>query len=426
MIVVLVCFWISVGCAAPDFYRVAPGGDVHKIDYADDVAPVTEQRLSGSITVHDDLDQVPEIEVDIQFYESISAGDFFSMLADAYKLSLIVSLSTRDMSLTVPRYQGSLRGLLSALQNSHGLFFEFVSGSIIVKNQSICSIKLMYQEDSEALVSLVSSVFGAQKVHVDRINSSVVFLATSDAYRAAQKYFQDYAVTMVHLDIAFVETEISSESDVGLDPRQLRLIIDRAVNVSPRLSISGASGLTVSLIDGAVSLSAVLASLEEYRRYSTIQRVDVGGLSGKSLMIDVSSKIPYISEVTTQSGQAGAAVRGYTFAEVASGLVLGIDINTSGNSILLKNNLKYQDVTSYIDVGSGEDKFSRPITAARNVQSYITMQPGSVVQLARVRYSKRIDSSSGLYGLSSMLRGKQIRTYEIVVLARGILKRYYR
>lgn len=412
------------GCAAPDFYRVSPGAE--KFDYADDVAPITEQRLSSSVVVHDDLDRVPDLSVSVQLYESISVADFFSMISDAYDLSLIVSVSTRDMLLTVPRYQGSLRGLLSALQNSHGLFFEFVSGSIIVKNQSVCSIKMMYQEDAEALSALVSGVFGAQKVHIDKINSSVVFLSNSDSYRSALAYFRDSPSTMVHLDIAFLEYELSSESDIGLDPQKIRLALDRTVSAAGQLTVSGVSGLTFSVAEGAVSLSAVISSLEKYTRYHTLQRVDVGGLSGKSLTIDVSNKISYISEVTTQAGQSGPVTRGYKFDETSSGLVLTIDINSSGDSILLKNNLRYQDVQSYVEVGSGEDKFSRPITSARNVQSYVSIRPGSVVQIARVRYKKQVDSTSGLYRLSGMLRGKQERNYEIVVLVRGILKRYYR
>lgn len=423
VIILLITIVSFCGCTVPKFYTT--GNDSQKtINFTDTVQPVRNEKLSNYVIAHDDIESMPTMKIDLNYLESISPVDFFSLLSKMYKTSFVIAVQRKDFKLTIPKFNGPLKDLLAVLHRTYGLFFYRSGNTIIVKDKALCSIRLLYQDEEEQILTLVQDTFDADEVYVDKTKSAVVFNADSLKYKNIVEYFKSYPVTVVDLDVVFLEHELKDEADIGLDVQKFSANLDKSLSAATSLSLKGDNGFTLSLASGAVSMSAVLSSLEQYSKYSVLQRATISGLLGKQVVVDVSEKIPYVSEVTSSTGSTGAAVRGYKFDEVSSGMVLTININGDSDAIILKNELKYQNVTDFMNVGSGTDAFQRPTTSVRNISSYVTMRPGDVTKLASLRYKKISKSTSGLFGIPGLMRGDSSRTYEVDVLGRAVVKRF--
>lgn len=434
----LIISLLMIGCAAPSYYK--PVDLSRDIQFIDHVEPVKTERLSKFLIVDDDIDHMPETRVAIEFHESVAVSEFFYSLSQVYNINFIVQLSQKtriasspdstetqliqdEMKISVPKYSGTLKDLLRVLRQAHGLFFYRVGSSILIRDSATCHVRLLYQDDKDIL-TLVQKTFGARDVHIDRIASVVVFNADSSVYLRITDYFKHYPVSVVELDIAFLEFELSDDQASGIDVSKLSLALQSGLDLSAGLSIRSDNGFTVGIQGGSISLQAVIQSLSSYSKFHLIQRVGVSGLVGKQIILDVSEKIPYVAKVTTQAGQSGSALRGFEFASVSSGMTFSVDVNADKDAVILKNDLRYQSVPRFLEVGSDSERYSQPVVNARNLTSYITMRPGEVSKLASIRYTKISNNHSGLSGLSGMLRGSTSRQYEVVVLGRAILKRY--
>ena len=424
-IAIAVILLFLAGCAPASKYQafestsppVPPPGPV-----------VMVERIPGCLAVLDDLAKMSDEEkVTMKQYEAVSPSDFFSMLPGT--TSYAVSMLDPELKISVPSWSGTVKGLLLAVQRANGLFFETSDGkSFVVRDDSTFSLRLVDQGQTVMIKSVIEKLGGTDVV-VDSAAGAVIFSADSRGYAEIQKYLRSYPISVVDLEVVFLENELSSDSAYGLDFEKLKISLLQ-LSTTPVLAAASIESLTdggfkASLTSGVFSMAAVLQSLEKYGKYSLLQRVHVGVISGQKLLLDVSEKRPYVSEITSTAGQSGPAVRGYKMADASAGLILDASVSVQGaDFVSVTADMRYQTIVEYVRVGTEADSVQSPVVAVRNSKSFLILRPGQVERLATIRYSKTADKSSGLYGLSRSLQGRNVRDYEINVLCRAVLKRY--
>jgi type II secretory pathway component GspD/PulD (secretin) len=203
----------------------------------------------------------------------------------------------------------------------------------------------------------------------------------------------------------------------------LKAVIDNTL--IPAFNVaSDAVGFTVNLITGNINLTAVIQSIQSFSDTAVLQRSTLCSLSGREIILDVSTKVPYVDTISSSTGSTGAAVRGYTFKEETSGTTLKITAVSDTDIVSILSDIKFQEITDYLNVGSGADTISRPIVSVRNLKSLLSVVPGSVVKLASFRFVRSEKDKSGLYYWPVTLKGSDVKIFELTVLARVSVKKY--
>lgn len=437
----IICVFLIFGCAAPDFYKMDDSEPIH---FTEDVEPVQVLFVKDYLVVQDDLEKMSDdIKIQMDLSDLVTLTDFFLIMSKSAKIQFSydivkkiqvteskdgkepqISNMISDKILVLGKYKGSLKGLLSMVQKTSGLFFNKVGDGYVVKDEAVCVLRVLPQQNIEDMQTMLTKTFKVSDAVVDSRSGKIVFRANYHQFKDVSDYLKLYPVSVGDIDIIFTEAEISDENSVGLDVETFTLALEKAGELTTKFSITGLNGFTLKAQSGVASISGTIKSLQKYAKHNILQRVSVSAMTNQSAVVDVSEKIPYVQKVTSTSGTVGSAVRGYEFQTVSSGVTIDVKPVIDKDVLLLQSDLKYQHVTDYLIVGTTDDEMKYPVVTARNVKNVVAMQPGDITKLATIRYKRKGRSTSGVYGFSRLLFGADYRDYEINVFGRVIVKRY--
>ena len=411
------------GCFFPGKNALKKQEDRAVYDLREKTEPVEVVKIKDYLIVKDDLERIPDIEIiDVQYYQSIPVKTFFLSLMKG-KRNFVVDVAD-SVKITVPRWSGSFKGLLKAIQLTSGLFYYEISpGSYLVKDTAVCVVRLLYQGQDEKMKDLLLNTFDVEDVFIDTVSGQVVFNANSRQYLDIVNYFKKMPISFITVDVVILESQVQNIDKIGIDLTKLKAVIDNTL--IPAFNVaSDAVGFTVNLITGNINLTAVIQSIQSFSDTAVLQRSTLCSLSGREIILDVSTKVPYVDTISSSTGSTGAAVRGYTFKEETSGTTLKITAVSDTDIVSILSDIKFQEITDYLNVGSGADTISRPIVSVRNLKSLLSVVPGSVVKLASFRFVRSEKDKSGLYYWPVTLKGSDVKIFELTVLARVSVKKY--
>jgi hypothetical protein len=390
---ILILFMI-VGCSQIETQII----ESKIIPFDNNSQAVEIREVKDLIAIKDDIELIQDMDIDFRFYKGVTINDFCNALSYGLpELGFMVDFISPEDKYIIPGYKGKLKDLFKLLQEAYG-FSYFVNGNniiikdncqVILKVPSVISGK---EKDIKDMMSIFN--INADDIHIDSIRGVVVAIMNAQQYKYLKKYLHDYGIYQYQIDIAVIEDTSTKTKTVGVDLSRVGAAISNQMPVGTIKAIgntlslltspSGVAAVTIG-INNFLALDTVIAAYGSLNEIRLDQRIKMGVLSGSVAHVDLSRKIPYVSQITAVSGQTGGAQTGYTFDTAQDGLVIDIKPSGDDESINLSTSINYQQITSYLEVGVGEYKISRPIVQARSYKAEYCMRPGEVTLIGSLR-----------------------------------------
>ncbi|MCX6159722.1 MAG: hypothetical protein NTV87_00090 [Ignavibacteriae bacterium] len=438
---ILMLFVVVSGCSMPDYYmkksKAAVIGNIVKNE-----SPIKTFEVKDCVSVVDDLDKLKggTEKVDIKLNKGITIDDLIGLLTD-HGISVVLKVQKTDEMghrggekekkgvYIRPVYQGTIVGLLRAVQDSVGVFYRVNNGTLTILDTSQVFIKIIYSGQVTQIEGVLKA-FGVQGAKYDAIMNRVVFQSDYEMYRKVRDYFYSSPLSVAEINIVVLENTVSKNSSIGIDWSQLAGVFDELSTVSNYVKVLGGSSgaFTVSgNIGKTVSMSGVLSSIETFKNFDIIQNCNLSVANGENGSIDVSQKYPYVSaiSISSLSGNSTSTVQSTTFDSADAGLIISVSPIIDERLVSVNVQMKYQSIVEYMTVGTVGQMVSRPVVSTRNVKTIASLMAGDVISVGSLRYKESSSLSSGLFGMSKVgLLTDSERWLEMTVLMGVTLKRY--
>ena len=448
----LITLVLCSGCVQPSFQ--VPVYDEHKpLDLHRNKTTVKNVVVKDFIKFDDDLDKIPDdITVSINLTAPVPLCDFFQILIDqginiVADIGCYVDQNTEQkdssfsdsnsvskkkdkpklQTVSMPAYHGTLKTLLQSLQISHGLFFKYKQGVLIIRKTSPAYVKVLMPGTQENLIKLLNS-FGVQDSFYDELSSRIVFNTDYYTYLTIFDYFKDNPyLTLVVFDIMILESQDSHKYKHGIDWSQLTANLSDLYDNPFEFSVTGSDdGFSFNLGSGHLSLQAVVESLDELKDFSVLQSARISVLNGSTAELDVSEKIPYVKEITVSSidNSSDTVAQGYEFGTVSSGLILKLKPSVSGNIISTQFTGNIQSLVEFLEVGTEPNLVRQPQISIRKIDNQIVFRAGETTLIGGLKYNKGSVSRSSLSWLKTGLDNQETSQFSVSILINSEVIRY--
>lgn len=450
----ILCFVFLTGCAHSPF--TVPVNDKHlALDLQRSAQTVKEITVKDFIKFDDDLDTIPDkITVSINLISPVPLCDFFQILIDQ-GINIVADFgcyadveyvedsdsspnsektnkpektkTVNYQTISLPAYHGTLKTLLKSLQISHGLFFKYKQGVLIIRNTSPAYVKVLMPGTQENLIKLLAS-FGVEDSFYDELSSRIVFNTDYYTYLTIYDYFKNNPyLTLVVFDIMILESQDSQSYKNGVDWSQLAANLSSLYSDPLTLGVTGSSdGFAINLGAGHLSLQAVIESLDELKKFTVLQSARISIMNGFTAELDVSEKIPYVKAVTVTSvdGSSDTVAQGYEFDTVSSGLILKLKPSVTGNVISTQFTGNIQSLVDFLEVGSEPNLVRQPQLSIRKIDNQIVFRAGETTLIGGLKYNKGGVSRSSLSWLKMGLDNQETMQYSVSILINSEVVRY--
>ncbi|WP_321414767.1 hypothetical protein [uncultured Desulfobacter sp.] len=440
--------FFCAGCAQSSFkvpvYNEHKPFDIHR-----NTSTVKEVVVKDFIKFDDDLDKIPDdIKVSINLTAPVPLCDFFQILIDQ-GINIVADIGcyieqtteTKDavnpgtgdketprlQTVSMPAYHGTLKTLLQSLQISHGLFFKYKQGVLIIRKTSPAYVKVLMPGTQENLIKLLNS-FGVQDSFYDELSSRIVFNTDYYTYLTVYDYFKNNPyLTLVVFDIMILEAQDSHTYKHGIDWSQLAASLTDLYEDPLKFSVTGSDdGFALNLGAGHLSLQSVVESLDELKDFTVLQSARISVMNGSTAELDVSEKIPYVKEITVSSidGATDTVAQGYEFDTVSSGLILKLKPSVSGNIISTQFTGNIQSLIEFLEVGTEPNLVRQPQISIRKIDNQIVFRAGETTLIGGLKYNKGSVSRSSLSWLKMGLDNQETTQFSVSILINSEVIRY--
>jgi len=405
--VMRLCLLLLFMCAcSPNYYKRRVDEGVKKEVEFEKIRKV---EIDGVFAVQDGLHVAKDDEtmIEVDTIEKLNLDDFMALLGGKGFNFVLKGISEenkqKDKLIYVPKYKGKLIDLLQGVQDTNNVFIDIKNKIITVKEEKNISVKVLNSGQAVAIENIVRAL-GAKECKYDVSQSRVVFKADYTAYKNIQQYFKNNSLYMAVINVVIVESEVSKSSKFGIDWQQLNAVYESGSKKSKVFNVIAGTGgdFIITGVDKALSIYSVLSSMEQFTKYDIIQNSVVSVVNGEVGKLDVSTKVPYVSQVNLST--VGVNDKGYSntvytysFDVVDSGLLINVQPFIDSKVITLNCEIRYQSISNYVQVGTKENQITRPVVQARNIKTMATVEPGTVIMLGSLRYSAGSQKETGLY-----------------------------
>jgi hypothetical protein len=422
--IILFLILILVGCIPMKEQIV----DKKIIPFNANIKAVEVREIKDLITVQDDLNLIPDMEIDFRFYKGVTINDFCNALSHGLpELGFMVDFFRPEKKYIIPRYKGKLKDLFLLLQKSYGWSYQITGKTIIIKDN--CQVVLKVPSviaGNEKEIKDMMSIFEVNEddIHIDTIRGVVVSIMDSQQYTRLKSYLHDFGIYQYQIDIAVIEDTSTKGEAVGIDLSRVGAAISNSMPVGSIQAVGSTLSIVTNGLDSALtvglgtflSLDTVISAYGSLVELRLDQRIKMGVLSGSVAHVDLSRKVPYVSQINAVAGAVGQeATTGYTFDTAQDGLVIDIKPSGDDESINLSTSVNYQQITDYLYIGVGKYQISRPIVQARSYKAEYCIKPGEVTLIGSLRV---LDDKSNQTGIihTVMYKNKSVTVRDLSIL----------
>ncbi|MFO0753562.1 MAG: hypothetical protein U0411_09595 [Thermodesulfovibrionales bacterium] len=243
MLLLLVVTFLS-GCGKPSFYK--PEELIKEADMRmerrellnEGNVPVRELRIrSPFVEDRFNLDGLTDT-VAIDYKEPVSLSEFCQDVFKQTGISTVFNLEpaemstagggqqqpqgstvprTKDMTLNVPHYKGTVQDLLRSLMETHGIFFRYANNTLTAVLRDTFALPIdNYMDIGKVLESTLKSL-GAERIYYDPISSKVYFSADSRTYRKVREMAQEMKNNMSIITLHMIVGELELTDSYSRD-----------------------------------------------------------------------------------------------------------------------------------------------------------------------------------------------------------------
>jgi len=426
LLIVLCCFFI--GCSSTGLKSPVVKDDFYNDKFYKHLA-VERIEIENFLVVRDDLLLVPDFKIKIDLAEALPVFDFFKYLS-VQKINIIYNSDLEkesDLTIALLSFSGTLRELLQALRHTYGFFYTYNDNVLVVKMTSPVFVKVLMPGMEKSIKDLLFA-YGIPDSFYDFISGRVVFQTDYFRYKKIHDYFLNNSyLSLVTLDVLILETEVSESESQGVDWSKLSFLLTESLSsVVTAGSLKPAhDGFILQFADKNVSFDTVLKNIKKKMDFKVVHSARVSMLNGSDYVLDVSDKIPYVSEMSfaSLSDRSENLSQNFKFANVSSGLVLNLQPFVNDNLIFLKCAAHMQTLVDFLKVGSGASTVSQPVISTRNIENNVLLVPGQVCLVGGLKYAKMINAKAGLSFLAGFA-SQEYRNFALTFLIRPELKQY--
>lgn len=408
--------------------------------------------------------------VDVEFKQGANIKTVVATLAQLGYSIILADEDAGNKTFWMPKYTGTLGGLLSTVGKATDTFFLWQDGAIHVTSKEQVALAVPQEQILIEKIKGGLADLGATNIQTSYEAGYVTFELTPSKVRPMKKFVERITKNsaLVTLQVAVVSVTLDRDTKSGLDWSKINLALGKDVSkladnvtsvattetatTTTGTSTSGTSttGTTASntekvrlgnfaqfganTLKGGVftktfTLSGLINFLDTFGTTDTLQNMVMKTTTGNEVEIKSITQIPYVSNVgvtTTGSTTNSSSLLGSTKTEKANDGVtvkLKPQYDSQADTVTIDLNLSIQSVLGFTDLSAGNQigTLTQPKTAERSFNDILRVRPGDTVVVGGIIYDSISDSRSGLPGMydkNIASAGVSIKRNEMFIIIR--------
>lgn len=397
-------------------------------------------------------DSVRAKRVRIELEAGATVTDLVAVLANLGHSIILADPSVGQKTFYLPRYNGPLGGLLSAVSRAADVWFTYHDGVIHVTGDEKVTLTLPQEEGLAEKVTKGLSALGIEGSTVSWEAGMVTVRLTPAQLDKVQLFLQRMSAnaSLVTLQVAVLNVVLNQNASTGVDWGGLQFAvgsghrgaIDGGLGLraqqsnanrwtptpapggvdsngnplpTPEPTTSSATNTVSGLVGGALwsgnalrgvisnnvfSFVGLVSFLETYGSTETKQNVVLKTVAGNEVKLESVTEIPYVSNVgVTTTSNSNNVLGSASTSKAKDGLTLSLTptYDAAADSVTVKMDLSIDAVLGFTDLSAGTQlgQMSQPTTARRSFNDVLRLRPGQTVVVGGITYDS-VGSNSGV------------------------------
>lgn len=414
-------------------------------------------------------------KISLELEPGATVQDLVAILGRLGVPIIVADVDAAKKTFYLPRYDGALGGLLSAVTRATDVWFTWHDGAVQVSPTERFSVSVPQEAAfGETLTKGLEALGLKDGKSVTWQAGMAVMEITPSQFRKVKVFLERYTANaaIISLQLAVVNVSLNQSAKQGIDWQALQLAgteggsladmrawqtntanatsaLARATTPIPTAPATTAGGTTVEtvataaaaavvstnpaavaalgLANGALtgalfssrfSFTSVFNFLQTYGNAETKQNVMLKTVAGTKVELKSVTSVPYIAEignVTTTTNAASTNAGSTKTARADDGITVEMTpyYDAASNSVTVDFKLSVKAVVAFTEMSAGATlgKITQPTTAERSFTDSLRLQPGQTVVIGGLTY----DSYSSNKGAPVFLSGTSLESESLTV-----------
>jgi len=446
-----------------------------------DTAPVTEAKAAQFAAMSEAWDKTPVLtegkasvvlltpqtipaeirqrRVTMELEPQATVEDVVAILG---KLGIATILSDEEAAkrtFFLPRFNGTVGGLLSAVTRATDTWFTWHDGTVVVSSTEKIGVSVPQEEKfAEDLTKGLESL-GIKEKSVHWQSGMAVMSVSPRQFAKTRTFLERYTANaaVVSLQVAIVNVTLNQSAKQGIDWERLQLaatsggtvaqlntalkalnagtegvsstagaVADTAAGAASAAALPSILGgsltggaVTGALISNRFSFQGLFNFLSSYGVAETKQNVMLKTTGGTKVEFKSLMQIPYVSEVgvtnTSNTANGSSSTGSTSTAKADDGITVEMTptYDAAANSVTINLSLSIKAVVAFNELSAGNQigKLTQPTTAERSFTDTLRLRPGQTVVVGGLTYDSVSDNRSSPLFLS----GSRLESQSLVV-----------
>jgi hypothetical protein len=369
-------------------------------------------------------------KVELELEPNATVGDLVAVLGRIGVTTIISDKDVAARSFFLPRYKGSLGGLLSAVTRATNTWFVWHDGTLVVSGTEKISVSVPQEADFAAELTKGLTGLGVTTSSVSWQAGMASMDLTPRQFTKVRTYLERFTsnAAVVTIQMAVVNVTLKQDVKQGIDWDKLSLSAtakgtrtalsawaqgSAPAAQAPAPAATGATPDVSSVLAGQLAggvLSAALFSnrfsfeglfgfLETYGTAETKQNVMLKTVTGSKVEFKSLTQIPYVSEVSVTTAGTGTSSNNLGSSQTAKaddGITVEMTptYDAAANSVTIDFSLSIKAVLAFNELSAGNQvgTLSQPTTAERSFTDKLRVRPGQTVVVGGLTYDSVSDN----------------------------------
>lgn len=376
----------------------------------DDPAIRTEGQASVVLITPMGLpDSLRDRKVEIELQSGSTVEDLVGVLGHLGVPVITADSSARTKTFFLPRYKGTLGGLLSLVSRSTNTWFTWHDGAVVVSSLEKVGISVPQETGFKDTLTEGLKSLGVQTAAINWQAGMASLEVTPQQLAEVRTYLERMTsnAAVVTMQMAVINVTLKQDAKQGIDWDALKSAVTiggAAAAAGTSLSLSVANGgLTGSLVASRFSFEGLFNFLQNYGITETKQNVLLKTVTGNKVEFKSLTQIPYVSQVGVTTTSTGSTTTGSTTtARADDGITVELtpSFDAAANSVTLDFSLSIKAVLAFNELSAGNQigTLTQPTTAERSFTDKLRLRPGQTVVVGGLTYDSLADTrTSPLY-----------------------------
>lgn len=363
--------------------------------------------------------------VSLEMYDYITKEDLVVLLNSAGVPAIIARGGNTEPSeegesslpvsqdIYVPFYQGDIGSLLSMIEASTNLTFEWSGSAVVIDENKQYVIRIVQQKELATTIAEALKSMGATGIYASTESGSISYSASNKQQRVIGRYLENLSqnTALIQIQIAVINVSLTDERNTGFDWSSLQAsfgdIEDATSSVIGNLT-GGGVGLLFN--DSSTSVTAALNLLSKYGERKTTQNLTLQTLSGVPVSLNTVDSIPYVSEITSNASD-GTTSSGIETANVEVGFKIDMEalFNNDEKMVTVSMDLELSSLIDFRELSAGNQlgSITQPETQKQTLNNIIKLSAGETALLGGLIVDERSDNRQNLSWIERLPTGSK-------------------